>query len=113
MLNYGFKCEAYKWFESYLSFHSQIVRINGCESVAMPLSHGVPQGYVFSIYLIGCRQDFLKHDIVNIYANDIQLEISFNSNHSAAERAVHRLEACMVDVHDWLLSHSLKLNKVK
>ena len=115
----GVKGEAYKWFESYLSYHSQIVCINGCKSVALPLSCGVPQGSVggptlFSIYLIGLRQVLLRHGIdYHIYADDIQLMISFNSDQCAAERAVHRLESCMVDVQNWLLSHSLKLNSDK
>ena len=29
--------QALEWFRSYLSFHSQIVRINGCKSNSMPL----------------------------------------------------------------------------
>lgn len=112
----GVKGEAYKWFESYLSYHSQIVCINGCKSVALPLSCGVPQGSVggptlFSIYLIGLRQVLLQHGIdYHIYADDIQLMISFNSDQAAAERAVHRLESCMADAHDWMLARSLKLN---
>ena len=112
----GVKGEAHKWFESYLSYHSQIVCINGCKSVALPLSCGVPQGSVggptvFSIYLIGLRQVLLQHGIdYHIYADDIQLMISFNSDQAAAERAVHRLESCMADAHDWMLARSLKLN---
>lgn len=53
----------------------------------------------------------LQHGIdYHIYADDIQLMISFNSDQAAAERAVHRLESCMADVHDWMLARSLKLN---
>ena len=115
----GVKGNAFHWFESYLSFHSQMVCINGSKSEALPLICGVPQGSVggpilFSIYLTGLRQVLLKHGIkYHIYADDIQFMISFNSNQLAAESAIHRLECCMVDVHNWLTSHSLKLNSAK
>ena len=114
--SFGVRGKAFKWFESYLSFHSQIVRIDGCESVALPLTHGVPQGSVggptlFSIYLIGLRQVLLRHGIdYHIYADDIQLMISFSPTQLAADTAIHRLQSCMVDVHNWMQTHSLKLN---
>lgn len=99
--SFGVKGEAYKWFESYLLHHSQIVCVNDFRSDALPRTYGVPQGSVggpilFSIYLIGLRQVLVQHGInYQIYADDIQLMISFKSNQSAAERAVHRLESCM------------------
>ena len=105
---------AYEWFQSYLSHHSQTVCIKGTES-HMPLSCGVPQGSVggptlFSIYLIGLRQILLRHGIrYHIYADDIQLMVSFKSNQIDAQSAVHRLEACMNDIQAWIHSHSLKL----
>ena len=57
----GVQGQATEWFRSYLSLHSQIVRINGCESNPMTLICGVPQGYVggptlFYIYLIGLKR---------------------------------------------------------
>ena len=85
----------------------------------MPLSCGVPQGAVggptlFSIYLIGLRQILLRHGIrYHIYADDIQLMVSFKSNQIVAQSAVHRLEACMNDIQAWIHSHSLKLNFAK
>lgn len=115
----GIKGDAFRWFQSYLAFHSQIVCINGCKSEALPLTCGVPQGSVggptlFSIYLIGLRQVLLRHGIkYHIYADDIQLMISFDSNQVAAENAIQRLECCMVDIHNWLTLHSLKLNSAK
>ena len=93
--------------------------IKGTESHSMPLSCGVPQGSVggptlFSIYLIGLRQILLRHGIrYHIYADDIQLMVSFKSNQIDAQSAVHRLEACMNDIQAWIHSHSLKLNFAK
>ena len=111
---------AYEWFfQSYLSHHSQTVCIKGTESHSMPLSCGVPQGSVggptlFSIYLIGLRQILLRHGIrYHIYADDIQLMVSFKSNQIDAQSAVHRLEACMNDIQAWIHSHSLKQNFAK
>ena len=110
---------AYEWFQSYISHHSQTVHINGTESHSTPLSCGVPQGSVggptlFSIYLIGLRQILLRHGIrYHIYADDIQLMVSFNPNQIDAQAAVHRLEACMNDIQGWMQSHSLKLNLAK
>ena len=42
----GVKGQAYEWFKSYLSCHSQAVCVNGCKSNTMPLNCGVPQGSV-------------------------------------------------------------------
>ena len=115
----GVEGQAYEWFKSYLSYHSQIVCINGSKSQSMPLSCGVPQGSVggptlFSIYLIGLRHILVRHGIrYHIYADDIQLMISFKPNQLAAETAVHRLESCMKDIHTWMNSQSLKLNLAK
>ena len=119
--SFGVKGEAFKWFVSYLSYHSQIVCINGCKSVDMPLTYGVPQGSVsgptlLSIYLIGLRQVLLQHGIdYHIYADDIQLMISFNSNQSAAVNGHSSswIMHAMINVHHWMRTYSLKLNSDK
>ena len=85
----------------------------------MPLDCGVPQGSVggptlFSIYLIGLGHVLRQHNVnYHIYADDIQIYISFKPNHTDAIKAVTRLEDCMNDVHSWMNSHSLKLNAAK
>ena len=108
-----------KWFISYLSFHSQIVRINGCMSNSMPLTCGVPQGSVggptlFCIYLLGLKRILHCHSVhYHLYADDIQLCVSFKPNQSHAVGAIYNLEACIKDVAVWMNSHSLKLNNKK
>ena len=101
---------------SYLSCHSQAVLVNGYKSDSVPLTCGVPQGSVggpilFSLYLIGLKSILRHHSLqYHIYADDIQVLTSFKPNRCAAASAVHDLEACVQDIHDWLNSHSLKLN---
>ena len=115
----GVKGQAYEWFKSYLSCHSQAVRVKGCKSGTMPLNCGVPQGSVggptlFSIYLIGLGHILRQHKInYHIYADDIQLYISFKPNQADALLALSHLKNAMNDVHSWLNSHSLKLNSAK
>ena len=95
--------------------YSAIHASNRRNCFELPLSCGVPQGSVggptlFSIYLIGLRQILLRHGIrYHIYADDIQLMVSFKSNQIDAQSAVHRLEACINDIQAWIHSHSLKL----
>ena len=49
----------------------------------------------------------------HIYADDIQLYVSFKPNQADALHALSQLENAMNDVHSWLNSHSLKLNSAK
>ena len=115
----GVQGQALEWFRSYLSFHSQIVRINGCKSNSMPLTCGVPQGSVgeptlFCIYLLGLKGILHCHSVYyHLYADDIQLCVSFKLNQSDAVGALRNLEACIKDVAVWKNSHSLKLNNEK
>ena len=117
--SFGVRGQAYDWFKSYLSCHSQSVCVNNCKSNSMPLTHGVPQGSVggptlFSIYLIGLGHILRRHGIgYHIYADDIQLYVSFKPDQTNAANAVSRLENCLNEIHFWLNSHSLKLNSSK
>ena len=115
----GVQGQALEWFRSYLSLHSQIVRINGCKSNPMRLTCGVPQGSVggptlFSIYLLGLKRILRCHSVhYHLYADDIQLYVSFKPNQTDAVDAIRNLEACINDVSVWMNSHSLKLNNTK
>ena len=119
LISLGVNGKALQWFKSYLTLHSQGVRINGCLSDFLPLQCGVPQGSVggptmFMLYLTGLRNIFLQHSLsYHIYADDIQIYTSFKPNRNDAASAIHNLERCVDDVHIWLNSHSLKLNLAK
>ena len=115
----GVRGQAYEWFCSYLDLHSQVVYLNGCSSTPMSLTCGVPQGSVggptlFSIYLLGLRPILQRHSVnYHIYADDIQLYVSFKPLQSAADESLKNLEICINDINSWLHSHSLQLNQSK
>ena len=111
----GIKGQAYKWFKSYLSDHHQIVCIDGHKSDSSCVTRGVPQGSVggptlFSLYLIGLKHVLENHCVnYRCYADDIQLYISFEPTQIDAVNAIQKLEACIMDVQNWMSLHSLKL----
>jgi len=115
----GIKGQAYKWFKSYLSDHHQIVCIDGHKSDSSCVTRGVPQGSVggptlFSLYLIGLKHVLENHCVnYRCYADDIQLYISFEPTQIDAVNAIQKLEACIMDVQNWMSLHSLKLNNAK
>ena len=115
----GVRGQAYEWFRSYLNLHSQIVYLKGCSSSPMHLTCGVPQGSVggptlFSIYLLGLRPILQRHSVnYHIYADDIQLYVSFRPLQSAADESLKILESCINDINSWMHSHSLQLNQSK
>ena len=104
---------------SVVSFLSLTDCVKDGKSNMMTLTHGVPQGSVggstlFSVYLISLGHILRRHNIsYHIYADGIQLYLSFKPNQADATNAVSRLENCLLDVHSWLNSHSLKLNLSK
>ena len=71
---YGLDEKSVKWFGSFLSERSQIVKI--AESLSNPreLNSGVPQGGIISpllyIIYVADLQDWLKYVLVTTYADD-------------------------------------------
>jgi hypothetical protein len=75
----GLRDSALQWIRSYLTGHTQAVRINNSASSATTLTTGVPQGSVlgplfFLVYLLPLRRVIGLHDVKRHgYADDTQL----------------------------------------
>lgn len=117
---YGFSNSALKWFASYLTDRSQLVEIrapdgSSARSETLPLSRGVPQGSIlgpvlYSIYSANIV-DNIKHCKFHIYADDLQLFISFKPGDT--QEAVGKLNEDLSRIAEWSKINSLVLNPTK
>ena len=111
---------ALSWVQSYLTDRSQAVMIDGHISGQHKLQFGVPQGSVlgpkfFTVYS-GPVADIAKnHGIqTHMYADDTQLYLSYKLSSPGDEAiAVARVQACIVEVKEWMVVNKLKLNDDK
>ena len=106
------------WFKSYLSDHTQCIKIGSVLSEVRKLKFGVPQGSVlgpilFSLYTTPLSKVISKHPDVkfHFYADDTQLFIHLK--HKNTKIAFDRLGKCLEDVKLWLCANRLKLNADK
>jgi hypothetical protein len=106
-----------KWFHSYLTGRTQAVAITSQLSERVDLACGVPQGSVlgpqlFTIYTSPIGDICRKHGIqVHLYADDTQLYQHFSVDSPVhCGDVVHNLEACVCDLHQWMVANMLKLN---
>ena len=118
--DFGIKGTALKWFESYLSNRRQRVNIEGVTSKLFDLDFGIPQGsclglLMFLLYSIKLFTIISRHlPSVHAYADDTQLYLSFKAGDDVNEKsAIAAMEACVLDIHKWMLSDRLKLNMAK
>ena len=118
--DFGIKGTALKWFESYLSNRRQRVSIEGVTSKLFDLDFGVPQGsclgpLLFLLYSSKLFKIISRHlPSVHAYADDTQLYLSFKAGDDVNEKsAIAAMEACVLDIHKWMLSDRLKLNMDK
>ena len=79
--------------------------IEGEFSAATPLLYGVPQGSVkgpldFIIYTLPVGDIIRSHNLdFHVYADDVQVYISFNpKGPNAAMEALRKLELCIMDL---------------
>ena len=69
---------------------------------------------LFSIYLTGLGDIIHQHSVnYHLYADDLQLYVSFRPDPNAASAALQRLEECIEEVGAWMTARSLKLNENK
>ena len=111
---------ALKWIDSYLKSRTSCVCIEGEFSAATPLLYGVPQGSVkgpldFIIYTLPVGDIIRSHNLdFHVYADDVQVYISFNPKEpNAAMEALRKLELCIMDLKNWMKTNKLMLNNNK
>ena len=100
---------------SYLTQRSYFVAVDGISSVSCAISSGVPQGSVlgpllFSAYLSPISRLINGFGLLHhIYADDITLLLSFNSQLSP----LTLLDDCTSALSNWLMFNGLRLNPSK
>ena len=113
LINFGINGTEYKWFESYLSQRTQIVRCNNILSKPNTLPIGVPQGTIlgpiFFILFINDLALHLPNNSFIMYADDITL---FTSNKCLFE-AESQLQLYVNITASWLTDNGLVVNPSK
>ena len=106
------------WFKSYLSDHSQCVKIGSILSDAKKFLFGVPQGSVlgpilFSLYTTPLSKVIQNHLSIDfhLYTDDTQLYVHLT--HRYVVHAFDKLKSCLDDVKKWLSANELKLKPDK
>ena len=119
-MRYGIRDRAFKWFVSYLSDRTQVVKLDGSSSQSIHLPQGVPQGSVlgpilYSLYTSPLSDIANQHGMkCHFYADDSQFYVSFKTcclNDMESNKS--KMEACVRDIDFWMLCNRLKLNQDK
>jgi len=101
------------WFASYLSNHTQCVRLPSTRSTEYAVLYGVPQGSVlgpilFLLYAADLLRLVQRHQLYpHAYADDTQIYGSM------ADVLQQRLSDLVDDVALWMMSNRLQLNHAK
>ena len=104
----------------HLTGRTQKVVIDGCESEAVKLTQGVPQGSVlgpvlFTLYTSPLGDICQQHHInFHSYADDQQIYLSFQpSSLGSSKTCLTSLQNCIKDIRLWMKTNLLKLNDSK
>ena len=114
---YGMTGDAYSWLHSYLVDRTQSVFIDGVMSASKPLNTGLPQvsrirpfafpAYSSPLFCIAGKRGVEMH----MYADDTQLDLKFKPQEY--NRAILKIEECLVEIRAWMSENLLKLNDSK
>ena len=110
---YGIHGDALNYITSYLTWHTQSVKIDGFISGETLLSHGVPQGSVLDPILFILYTGELESIVSahGLYADDNQ--IVFYCKPSEADNLKSAVVNCINYISAWMSSHHLKINLTK
>ena len=111
--SYRINGNEFTWFENYLFNRKRHVFYNGHVSKAFPIFRGVPHGSIlgltlFLLHLDGIDNWFHHSSIIN-YADDTVSNVSGNDSESIQKK----LNADILEVHNWLTDNDLSLNLKK
>uniref|UniRef100_A0A8C6Q7R0 Reverse transcriptase domain-containing protein n=1 Tax=Nothobranchius furzeri TaxID=105023 RepID=A0A8C6Q7R0_NOTFU len=113
----GLSGTALEWISSYLSERSFSVAVSKFRSSTTSLTHGVPQGSVlgpllFPLYLLPLQHilSSFKGISYHLYADDIQLYISFKPHEMSKLQLLH---TCLDSIKIWMAGSFLQLNEDK
>ena len=111
--SYQINGNEFTWFENYLFNRKQHVFYNGHLSKAFPVFRGVPQGSILgpTLFLLHLNDidNCLHHSSIIKYADDIVIYVSGNDSESIQKK----LNADILEVHNWLTNNDLSLNLEK
>ncbi len=116
----GIKGTCLKWFSSYLTDRTQIVKINNSTSDIKKVKYGVPQGSVlgpilFTIYMTPLGEIISECGMKRqMYADDTGLYHSISPIDVVNQDiTLNKIKNCIAEVKDFLMSNKLKVNDDK
>ena len=108
---YGIRGDTLKWIKDFLDNRKQAVVINGINSEEIPVSYGVPQGFVLGPILFLAYINDLPEQVksrVRLFADDTALYLAISST---TEREV--LQTDLASLQQWEMMWDMQFNPSK
>ena len=111
----GTSASALSWFESYLSDRQQTTRVGPSVSIALTVTHGVPQGSIlgpvlFSLYLSDLPE-VIEETEIDSYVDDTKLYLSISLRD--IQVGLSYISEDLKRVAEWCCSNSFLINPKK